>query len=255
MPAAVTHSIGTMASSGSQYRSAIRIRRSGRHPSAQIRASRSAVPPAARRHLRLHLVQHALDRRLHRPEEQIRQHAHQDRHRDDRHAARPTRAASGRPGRVLLVLDRPVVDALEHPQHVGRRQDHAGGRERRRSAGSQRNAPSRIRNSPTNPFRPGRPIDDSVMIRNAATSRGIDLLQPAELADQTRVPPVRQHADDQEEPAGADAVVRASGRRRPARPGRSSRRCRARRSPGGSRSSRRPASSCPAAPSPPARRR
>jgi hypothetical protein len=32
---------------------------------------------------------------------------------------------------------------------------------------------ARIRNSPTKPFMPGRPIDDSVMIRNAATSRGI----------------------------------------------------------------------------------
>ena len=33
------------------------------------------------------------------------------------------------------------------------------------------------------------------------------LLQAAELADQPRVPAVRQHADDEEEPAGADAVV------------------------------------------------
>ena len=35
-----------------------------------------------------------------------------------------------------------------------------------------------VRNSPTKPFRPGRPIDDSVMIRKAATSFGITALRP-----------------------------------------------------------------------------
>ena len=73
-----------------------------------------------------------------------------------------TRARSDRAARVLLVGDGPVVDALEHPQHVHRRKDHAGRGERRRQRGFQLNAPSRIRNSPTNPFRPGRPIDASV---------------------------------------------------------------------------------------------
>ncbi len=44
--------------------------------------------------------------------------------------------------------------------------------------GSQRKAPSRIRNSPTKPFSPGKPIDDSVMIRKAATSCGITFFKP-----------------------------------------------------------------------------
>ena len=44
--------------------------------------------------------------------------------------------------------------------------------------GSQRNAPSRMRNSPTNPFSPGNPIDESVTIRNTATSRGVILFKP-----------------------------------------------------------------------------
>ena len=75
------------------------------------------------------------------------------------------------------------------------------------SCGFQRNAPSRIRNSPTKPFMPGSAIDDSVMIRNAATSRGMTAFEPAELGDQARVAAVREHADDHEERAGADAVV------------------------------------------------
>ena len=39
-------------------------------------------------------------------------------------------------------------------------------------------APIRIRNSPMNPFMPGRPIDDSVMINIAAVSRGITVFNP-----------------------------------------------------------------------------
>ena len=46
------------------------------------------------------------------------------------------------------------------------------------------------------PFMPGSAIDDSVTSRNAATSRGSDRLQPAELRDEPRVPAIRQHADD-----------------------------------------------------------
>ena len=44
--------------------------------------------------------------------------------------------------------------------------------------GSHRNAPSSTRNSPTNPFRLGRPIDDSVMIRNTAVRRGTTAFRP-----------------------------------------------------------------------------
>jgi len=35
-----------------------------------------------------------------------------------------------------------------------------------------------MRNSPTNPFNPGSPIDDRVTIRNAATSLGMTRLRP-----------------------------------------------------------------------------
>ena len=69
------------------------------------------------------------------------------------------------------------------------------------------NAPSRIRNSPTNPFSPGRPIDDSVTMQKRRDEPRHHVLQAAELGDQPRVPPIRQHADDEEEAAGADAVV------------------------------------------------
>ena len=51
-------------------------------------------------------------------------------------------------------------------------------RPRPSSHGFHRNAPNRIRNSPTNPFRPGSPIDDSVMTKNAATSLGITCFRP-----------------------------------------------------------------------------
>ncbi len=53
-----------------------------------------------------------------------------------RAAARsPTRAAAGPAASAFSSLrDRPVVDALEHPQHVDGRQDHAEARRRRRSA-------------------------------------------------------------------------------------------------------------------------
>ena len=46
------------------------------------------------------------------------------------------------------------------------------------SSGRQRYAPISVRNSPMNPFRPGIAIDDSVMIRNAATSFGVTCFRP-----------------------------------------------------------------------------
>jgi len=44
--------------------------------------------------------------------------------------------------------------------------------------GSQRKPPSRIRNSPTKPFSPGRPIEASVTIRKAATRCGVTFFRP-----------------------------------------------------------------------------
>ena len=114
----------------------------------------------------------------------------------DRHDHRPLARRQVRQRRVLLVGHRPVVHALEHPEHVDRRQDHAGRGERRQTADRQRNAPSRIRNSPTKPFRPG----SADRRQRDEQERGDQLrrhaLQPAVLRDQPRVAPIRQHADD-----------------------------------------------------------
>ena len=41
-----------------------------------------------------------------------------------------------------------------------------------------RNVPTRIRNSPTNPFSPGRPMDDRVTIRKAAVKTGMIRAKP-----------------------------------------------------------------------------
>ena len=92
--------------------------------------------------------------------------------------SRPTRAAQiGQPA-VLLVRHRAVVDALEHPQHVDRRQNHAGRRERREradSSGTRRAGSGTRRRSRSCP---GSAIDDSVTSRNAATRRGITAFSP-----------------------------------------------------------------------------
>ena len=68
-------------------------------------------------------------------------------------------------------------------------------------------APTRIVNSPTNPFSVGRPIDDIVMIRKIVANTGILSRDPAVFGDQPRVPPLVDHADEQEEGAGREAVV------------------------------------------------
>ena len=44
------------------------------------------------------------------------------------------------------------------------------------------------------------------MSRNAAISRGIDAPSARRTRDQARVPAIGEHADDEEQPAGADAV-------------------------------------------------
>ena len=52
--------------------------------------------------------------------------AHEDRHRADRRDHDPLARARDRAGRGSFVRQRTVVHALEHPQHVDRRQNHAG---------------------------------------------------------------------------------------------------------------------------------
>ena len=56
------------------------------------------------------------------------------------------------------------------------------------------------------PFIPGRPIEASVISEERRGESGHHALEPAVFGNQPRVPAVRQHADDQEQPAGADAV-------------------------------------------------
>ena len=83
-----------------------------------------------------HPLDQPVDRRLHRLQEDARDDAHHDRHRDRRHHQRPLARRQVRQVAVLLVGHRPVVHALEHPQHVDRREDHAGRGERRPASDS-----------------------------------------------------------------------------------------------------------------------
>ncbi len=69
------------------------------------------------------------------------------------------------------------------------------------------NAPSRMLNSPTKPFSPGSPADDSATTTNRKPKIGICFHKPAEVGQQAGVPPVVEHADQQEQGAGAQAVV------------------------------------------------
>ena len=57
------------------------------------------------------------------------------------------------------------------------------------------------------PFSGGIPIELSAASRNTMVKTGITLHQPAVLGDLARVPPLVDHADDQEEHAGRDAVI------------------------------------------------
>ena len=121
-----------------------------------------------------------IDRRLDRPQEQVRQHAHAESPAAMIGAmtAHSRGCRSGEP-RVLLVR-RPgrssragTSTACRSP--TGSRRSAANAA----SVGSHRNAPSRIRNSPTKPFSPGRPIDDSVMMRKRRHQARRHLLEAA----------------------------------------------------------------------------
>ena len=86
------------------------------------------------------------------------------------------------------------------------------------------NVPMRTRNSPTKPLSPGRPIDESITTMKTPAKTGADLLDAAELGDLAGVAALVDHADEEEEGAGGQAVVdhlehaalqalRATGRR------------------------------------------
>ncbi len=73
--------------------------------------------------------------------------------------------------------------------------------------GCVRNAPIRTRNSPTNPFVPGTPM---LLKRDDGQHRGEhrhDARDAAVRVDQPRVPTFVDHADEEEQRAGRDAVV------------------------------------------------
>ena len=93
------------------------------------RQGRSGTTPPAgidpHRLARFHPLDDARHGRLHRRQEQVGRDAHHDRHRAQRADDRPLAHAEVLQVAVLGVGDRAVVDALEHPQHVDRRQDHA----------------------------------------------------------------------------------------------------------------------------------
>ena len=78
--------------------------------------------------------------------------------------------------------DRAEDHALEHPQHVARRQDHARGgeqRPRRSARGTRRAGPGTRRRSRSSR---AAPIDDSMMTRKMTANTGMHLPQAAELA-------------------------------------------------------------------------
>ena len=70
-----------------------------------------------------------------------------------------------------------------------------------------RNEPSRMRNSPTKPLSPGRPIDDSITTVNTAARIGAAFCRPVQLGDLAGVAALVDHADEEEQGAGRDAVV------------------------------------------------
>ena len=210
MAAAVTHSIGTMAFrdviiGDSAWDSASSDARAGR-PDAECPRSPNPARLHADRRLRLDLAHHPRHRRLDRPQKQIRQHAHQDRGRDDRHEHDPLARRQIRHRRVLLVAHRSVVDALKHPEHVGGRQ-HDAGRGERRQARVPAERAEQNQELADEPVQSGQADRRQRDDQERGDQVRHDLLQAAVLRDQPRVPPVRQHADDEEEAAGADAVV------------------------------------------------
>src|SRR6266571_4960918 len=68
------------------------------------------------------------------------------------------------------------------------------------------NAPTRMRNSPTKPLSPGRPMEERDDEKEHGHG-GHNLPEATEVGDEPGVPPLVKHAHDQEEGAGGEAVV------------------------------------------------
>ena len=64
----------------------------------------------------------------------------------------------------------------------------------------------RMRNSPTKPLSPGRPIEDSITTMNTAAKMGAGFWRPRSSAI-SRVAALVDHPDEEEQGAGGDAVV------------------------------------------------
>ena len=69
------------------------------------------------------------------------------------------------------------------------------------------NVPTRTRNSPTNPLSPGRPTALITTARKTAARIGADFWRPPSSADLGGAPPLPDHADEEEQGAGGQAVV------------------------------------------------
>jgi len=68
-------------------------------------------------------------------------------------------------------------------------------------------APLRMENSPTNPLRPGMPMELSAVKKKTMVRTGMARIRPPYSGDFAGMAPLIDHADDQEEHAGGDAVV------------------------------------------------
>ena len=148
-----------------------------------------------------------VDRRLDAVEHRLRVDAEEH---DERRAAGPSPAPSGQ---RQLAEARVVARRARRGRPAGRPTAGRGRRGSRRwrpTTAHQRrvrNEPSRMRNSPTKPLRPGRPIDDSITTVNTPAKIGADLLQALELGDLAGVAALVDHPDEEEQGAGGDAVV------------------------------------------------
>src|SRR5450759_1175481 len=204
MPAAMTHRMGTMATMEDDDMSVL-YPDVGRHRGAK-RHVRTPGGRRTRHGFAAHPLEQAIDGWLHRTEEDAGQHAHEDGHGDDGDDHPPLADGQVRQGPVLVMGDRPVVHPLEHPQHVDGREDDAAGGERRVSRIPAEGAEQDQEFS-----------DEAVQARQPDRRQRHqqehgdqprrDGLQAAELGDLPRVPAVGQHADDEEQAAGADAVI------------------------------------------------
>ena len=110
--------------------------------------------------------------------------------------SRPTRSSSAA---LRFILDFAPDHSLIHPEHVHALTESPRAAEQLRVRGSTPKVPSRIRNSPTKPFSPGRPIEDSVTIKKERSVYRHTIRQAAEFVDQPRMTAVVNHADDQEQ--------------------------------------------------------